>query len=192
MRLGRTAAVGGAVILASIAGLSLLNEGPDEPVAGPDLGAEALEATRPKGPTDEGWRVSRVVDGDTIHVQRGGADITVRLIGIDTPETVKPNAAVECFGPEASEFAASRLDGATVTLEADPSQSPTDRYGRTLAYVWVDSAGAQRLFNLDAVLGGYAREATYAGPYAWQEALQRAEDLAKSEGRGRWSACNAD
>lgn len=192
MRLGRTAAVGAAAILASIAGFSLLNRGSDQPVAPPALDGETFEATGPKGPTDAGWRVSRVVDGDTIHVQRNGADVTVRLIGIDTPETVKPNSPVECFGPEASEFATSLLDGAMVTLEGDPSQSPMDKYGRTLAYVWVDLAGSQRLFNLDAVLGGYAREATYAGPYAWQGALRRAEALAKSEDRGRWSVCDVD
>lgn len=192
MRLGRTAAVGGAVILASITGFSLLSRGSDQPAPGPELGGATFDATGPKGPTDAGWRVSRVVDGDTIHVQRNGEDVTVRLIGIDTPETVKPNSPVECFGPEASQFATSRLDGAMVTLEADPSQSSTDRYGRTLAYVWVDSAGAQRLFNLDAVLGGYAREATYAGPYAWQSALQSAEDLAKSQDRGRWGSCDVD
>lgn len=192
MRLGRTALVAGAVLVASIAGFSVLSRESDQQTVGSNLGGETLDATRPKGPTDAGWRVSRVVDGDTIHVQRNGADVTVRLIGIDTPETVKPNSPIECFGPEATQFATSQLDGATVTLEGDLSQKPTDRYGRTLAYVWVESAGTQRLFNLDAVLGGYAREATYAGPYAWQGALQRAEELAKSEGRGRWSACDVD
>ena len=65
-----------------------------------------------------------------------GEYVSVRLIGMNTPETVKPGSPVECFGPESSEFAKAALTGEPVTLEFDDSQGMTDQYDRTLAYVW--------------------------------------------------------
>lgn len=132
------------------------------------------------------------MDGDTVRVLVDGQreDISVRLIGIDTPETVAPGRPVECFGPEASAFAEQVLDGARVLLEFDPTQGETDRYDRTLAYVWVVSpSGEVRLFNLAAVAGGYAREAQYADPYAWQPEFIAAQTIAQQQGAGQWSAC---
>lgn len=85
---------------------------------------------RPKGPVEAGYRVTRVVDGDTIQVERAGSALTVRLIGINAPESVKPNSPVECFGPQASAFAKSALTGRPVRLEFDPSQGRYDQYGR--------------------------------------------------------------
>ncbi len=117
-------------------------------------------------------------------------DISVRLIGIDTPETVFPGRPVECFGPEATAFAEQLLDGARVLLEFDPTQGETDRFDRTLAYVWVvDPGGQTTLFNLAAIAGGYAREAQYAAPYAWQPEFLAAEETARSQDIGQWSAC---
>lgn len=146
---------------------------------------------QPKGPVVSG-RVVRVVDGDTARVLIDGAreDVSVRFIGIDTPETVAPGRPIECFGPEASDFATQLLDGAQVLLEFDPTQGETDRYGRTLAYVWVVTpTGGLELFNLAAIAGGYAEEVTYAADYAWQEEFQRADAAARAAGIGRWSAC---
>jgi micrococcal nuclease len=74
--------------------------------------------------------VVRVVDGDTVVI---APDTTVRLIGIDTPETVDPRKPVQCFGREASAYAHLLLDGRSVSLEYDPTQGRLDRYGRTLA-----------------------------------------------------------
>ncbi|MFM8894729.1 MAG: thermonuclease family protein, partial [Actinomycetales bacterium] len=93
---------------------------------------------------------------------------------------------------QASQFATERLDGAEVVLEQDPSQQPKDRYGRTLAYVWlVDDAGrARSLFNLEAVGVGAAREATYVGAYQWQQAFRAAERSARQQGLGLWGACD--
>ncbi|MDX1887336.1 thermonuclease family protein [Mycolicibacterium sp. 120270] len=76
--------------------------------------------------------VLKVVDGDTVDIRddvRGR--LRVRVLGIDTPETVKPDSPVECWGPEATEFAKSNLVGQRVALITDPTQDRTDRYGRT-------------------------------------------------------------
>jgi micrococcal nuclease len=145
----------------------------------------------PKGRTIPGLEVQRVVDGDTIKVDIDGESLTVRMVGIDTPETVKPDSPVECFGPEASDFAAELLTDATVTLEIDESQGATDQYGRALAYVWRELPdGSLSMFNLEAVAGGYA-EARQYGPdaYAWKTEFDAAEDAARSAGAGQWGAC---
>lgn len=145
----------------------------------------------PKGAVVAGGVVERVVDGDTIHVRVNGDDVTVRVIGIDTPETVKPDSPVECFGPEASDFAKEALTGQSVTLELDASQGNEDRYGRLLAYVWREAVdGSLSLFNLDAVAAGYARERQYGSvPYAWKTELDRAGQAAQAAGSGLWGAC---
>lgn len=131
--------------------------------------------------------VVRVVDGDTIIVRGpGGRTEDVRLIGIDTPETVDPRRPVGCFGPEASAYAKHLLTGGRVRLIYDHELH--DRYGRFLAYVWL--SGSHPLFvNADLVRRGYARSypfppnTAHAGVFA---ALERSAALA---GRGLWSAC---
>lgn len=138
-----------------------------------------------KGRLSTGWRVSRIVDGDTVDVSRGGRTLTLRLIGIDTPETVHPTEPIECFGPEATQFAHRRLLGEPAILEFDRSQGRLDYYGRTLAYLWTTS-GSPRQFNLDAVRRGYALEYTYDDSYLWQREFQRAEALAESARIGVW------
>ena len=151
------------------------------------------DGLQPRGETDTGLGVIRVVDGDTLHVNLDGQDVTVRLIGIDTPETVKSGSPVECFGPEASDFAKRSLSGQTVTLEYDASQGRADRFGRTLAYAWIELPdGGSRLFNLDAVAGGYAEERQYgANRFAWQSEFRKAEVSAQEAGIGRWGACGS-
>jgi micrococcal nuclease len=89
------------------------------------------------------YTVLKVVDGDTIHVSVDGKKLKIRMIGLDTPETVDPRKPVQCFGREASAQAKTLLGGQQVYLETDPSQDTVDRYGRTLAYVWTESG---RLF----------------------------------------------
>ena len=99
------------------------------------------------------YTVLKVVDGDTIHVSANGQKLKIRMIGLDTPETVDPRKPVQCFGREASAQAKTILGGQSVYLETDPSQDTIDKYGRTLAYVWTASG---RLFNLDMIADGYA------------------------------------
>ncbi len=116
----------------------------------------------------------------------------MRLIGIDTPETVKPNTEVQCFGPEASAFADRQLTGARVILELDDSQGRYDRYDRLLAYVWrVLPDGRLVLFNEETVAGGFARERQYGDTaYEWRSALIRAQESARAAGLGLWTACD--
>lgn len=161
---------------------------PVEEVGATDL---ALSAQAPVGDVVNDLVVERVVDGDTVKVTLDGQQVSVRLIGLDTPETVKPDSPVECFGPEASDFAKESLEGQPVVLEFDDSQGRFDQYDRVLAYVWrVLPDGSLRLFNEETVAGGYAQERQYGSqPYAWQGALSAAQRAAQSAGRGLWGAC---
>jgi micrococcal nuclease len=134
--------------------------------------------------------VTKVVDGDTIHVNANGQRLKIRVIGLDTPESVDPRKPVQCFALEASAQAKTILGGQSVYLETDPSQDTVDKYGRTLAYVWTASG---RLFNLDMIAYGYAHEYTYNLPYRYQQDFRAAEDDARTHERGLWSpnACAA-
>ena len=98
--------------------------------------------------------VERVVDGDTL-VLRGGE--RVRLIGVDTPETVHPQKPVEYFGKEASKFTRSMVEGKRVQLEYDQGTGRNDRYGRTLAYVYLENG---TLLNLEIIERGYGHAYT--------------------------------
>ena len=138
-----------------------------------------------RGPVSSGWRVSRIVDGDTVDVTKGRRTLTLRLIGIDTPETVHPTEPIECFGPEATKFATRRLLGEPVALEFDRSQGRLDYYDRTLAYVWTTDGEPQQ-FNRDAVRRGYALEYTYDSPYLWQREFLRAQSAAVNQRLGVW------
>jgi micrococcal nuclease len=83
------------------------------------------------------YSVTKVVDGDTITVDLDGKATTLRLIGINTPETVDPRKPVECFGKEASDKAKTLFSGKQVRLEADPTQGELDKYQRLLRYVFL-------------------------------------------------------
>ncbi len=148
-------------------------------------GGDALRAG-PVGPTTAAT-VVRVVDGDTIVVRSRDADReeTVRLIGIDTPETKKPDTPVECFGREASTHLQELLPaGAAVRLEADAE--PRDRYGRTLAYVHRDDG----LFvNLAMVADGFANQLTIPPNVTHEPALRAAVRAARDADAGLWGAC---
>lgn len=134
--------------------------------------------------------VIKVVDGDTIWVDNNGKRQKIRMIGLDTPESVDPRKPVQCFALEASAQAKTILGGQSVYLETDPSQDTVDKYGRTLAYVWTESG---RLFNLDMIADGYAHEYTYDLPYRYQPDFRVAERDARTQERGLWSpnACAA-
>lgn len=128
--------------------------------------------------------VVRVVDGDTVDVAIGGEVERVRLIGIDTPETVRPNTPIECFGKQASAFTGQLLGGQTVAIEADPSQDSRDKYGRLLAYLWLADG---RMANMELVAGGYAYEYTYDQPYKYQAQFRQAQREAQAAQRGLWA-----
>ena len=123
----------------------------------------ATPTPTPQSPaTKRSARIVRVIDGDTLRVRlSSGQQITVRLIGIDTPETKRPGVAVECGGKAASAFmhqlAFRRGRGRQVTLVGDPSQDATDRYGRTLAYVDASGEGRPRPADASRGLGDRVR-----------------------------------
>ncbi len=128
--------------------------------------------------------VTRVVDGDTIEVQLGGREVDIRLIGIDTPESVAPGQSIECYGRRASAYTESRLEGEIVRLEFDVER--LDRYGRTLAYVWVDD----ELFNETLVAEGYAVVTTFPPNVTYVDRFLAAQRAAREAGRGLWGECS--
>jgi micrococcal nuclease len=132
--------------------------------------------------------VVRVIDGDTILVRGSGGRIEdVRLLGIDTPETVDPRKPVQCYGPEASAFAKHLETGRVVTLAYD--RELHDRYGRFLAYVWL--AGKRPLFvNAVLVQRGYARTYPFPPNTAHAALFAGLERSAALAGRGLWSSCS--
>lgn len=136
------------------------------------------------GGDPEGGRalVTEVVDGDTVHVGRGWRSLTVRLIGVDAPETVHPERPVEPYGPEAAAFTRRSLQGRWVRLEFEAGER-ADRYGRHLAYLILEDG---TLFNLELVRQGYARAYTRF-PFRYREEFRRAERQAREAGRGLWA-----
>jgi micrococcal nuclease len=129
--------------------------------------------------------VVRVVDGDTIRVDLDGREVPVRLIGIDTPEVTGPHTDEECYGADASRFVARALEGRAVALEFDIER--TDRFDRTLAYVWLDG----ELFNERLVLDGFAIVTTFPPTVRSVDRFTRAQRHAREAGAGLWSACLA-
>src|SRR5690606_35315091 len=131
------------------------------------------------------YPVVRVIDGDTIVIDKDGMDETVRFIGIDTPETVHPSKLVQCFGQEASRVTKEWLEGRSVSLEIDPVEGERDKYRRLLGYVYRDDG----LFvNLELIRQGYAYEYTYNLPYRYQAEFHNAEIEARAEEAGLWSS----
>ena len=147
--------------------------------------------SRPGAPSAAGdpgaATVVRPIDGDTVLLRlEAGGEERIRLIGIDTPESVSRQRPVECFGPEAKHRTAELLPAGTrVRVERDVEAR--DVYDRLLAYVVRADDGI--LVNLLLVSEGYAESARYAPNLAHQPELDRAEAEAKAAGRGLWPAC---
>lgn len=135
------------------------------------------------------YEVTKVTDGDTLHVDVDGVDEKIRLIGIDTPETVDPRAPVQCFGKEASNRMKDLVQGKLVRLEYDDSQGMRDAYDRLLAYVYLEDG---QMINRKMVAEGYAYEYTYMKPYKYQREFRELQTLARTSGRGLWGTetCN--
>ena len=133
--------------------------------------------------------VVRVVNGDTIVVRIAGEQERVRLLGIDTPESVDPRSPVECFGKEAARHLG-RLapPGARVRLVLDVE--PRDRFGRLLAYVYRQPGGD--FVNLALARDGYAQALTIPPNVAHADAFVAAVADARAAGRGLWSACGEE
>jgi endonuclease YncB( thermonuclease family) len=134
----------------------------------------------PPGPLKPGiYQVQRVVDGDTLRLTNGHP---VRLIGADTPETVKPNWPVEPWGPEATEFTRQFVAGGQIRLQFDGRR--TDKYERVLAHVWV----GEQMLGEELIRAGLATAVTkYDYDPAVKARLQAAENQAKAARLGIWS-----
>ena len=129
--------------------------------------------------------VTRIVDGDTVRVRIGNRAETVRYIGMDTPETVKPHTPVQCFGKAASAANRRLVDGQRVRLRLD--SEPRDRYGRLLAYVYRRRDGL--FVNAALVRDGFATLLTIPPNVRHAGALRSLERRAQRQRRGLWGAC---
>ncbi len=153
------------------------------PVASGLQVASGAPAFAPDGPTVEA-RVDRVVDGDTIIVILAGQRQRLRYIGIDSPESVKPDTPVERMGREATAANQALVEGRTVVLETDVSD--TDRFGRLLRDVWVERDGVLVLVNLEMVRMGFAHVTTFPPDVKYADRLLAALDEARASGVGLW------
>lgn len=167
------------ILLVAIAFVLALRDG-SFPQLWDELVVSAIDGQTPVG----AYRVVRVVDGDTIVIRKDSANMSVRMIGLDTPETVDPRRPVQCFGLEASKRALELLREQNVRIELDPSQGEYDMYGRLLAYVYLPDG---TLFNKRMIEEGYGNEYTFATPYKYQHDFKAAEDAARAEKKGLWA-----
>ena len=152
-----------------------------------DLATSAAErAAWPDPPKDAvAARVQRVSDGDTFVAVVGGRRERIRVIGVDTPESVDPNRPDEPYGKEASDFAKHYLDGETVRLAGDAE--PRDRYGRMLAYVWLRDG---TFWNALLAAEGYAQQLTIPPNVTYERLFRRLVGEARREDRGLWAKEN--
>jgi micrococcal nuclease len=164
-----------------------------------ELAYQAPATLGEEPPGFERASVTRVIDGDTIEVTilgrvegpgagraRIGGSYDVRLIGMDTPESVKPGSPVECFGREASAAMKALVEGREVTLVKDVEE--TDAYGRLLRYVYL----GEELVGARLVANGYAHAYTYPPDVRHADLFVALQREARAEDRGLWSpeSCN--
>ena len=173
--MGRTPGIG-AVALLALGGWLLVH-------AWAGCGSDQSRDAAPVAGSAVRARVIRVVDGDTIVASIEGDDEYVRYIGVDTPETVKPDTPVQCFGPRASAENHRLVEGRTVRLVFDAEAR--DDYGRLLAYVYAGS----RFVNAELVRGGYARTLVISPNTSHAAQFHRLAAKAASAGQGLWGTC---
>lgn len=169
MRLDRRSWIGSAVLVA-LAAFVILRPWEEVRLGGEEPRAAAAYVTR-------------VVDGDTIEVRLDGDTEDVRYIGVDTPETVKPDTPVQCFGPRASRFNHRLVEHRRVRLVFGVERR--DAYGRLLAYVHL----GRRFVNAELVRRGLARTLTIPPNDRFAPRFGRLERQSASAGRGLWGAC---
>jgi len=133
-------------------------------------------------------KVTRVVDGDTIHTDK----YKIRIIGLDAPETNHSNKSMQCFSKEATAEMKRLVGDEMVYLRPDPSQSSTDKYGRYLFYVYLEDG---RNVAYEMIKQGFAHEYTYnSNPHKWQKQFKEAQKHASDNNLGLWAknACKDD
>ena len=148
---------------------------------GGTLFGESASAPVPPG----SYRVLSVADGDTFVVSMDGIEERVRLVGVDTPETHHPSKPAQCFGPEASNFTKSLLEGKTVKLSSDTKQPNRDKYSRLLRYAYTEDG---RELNELLVSQGYAFATQFNTEK--KQLLQSLQAEAKGKKAGVWNSCS--
>src|SRR3954447_20480255 len=149
-------------------------------VASPGIPSAGLA---PTGRLEEA-RVVRVVDGDTLIIDRGRGSERLRYIGVDAPESVKPDTPVEFMGHEALAANRALVAGGAVWLETDVSDR--DRFDRLLRYVWTRDGDEWVMVNLELVREGYAQPSTFPPDVRWRDVFRDAERAARDAGVGLW------
>jgi micrococcal nuclease len=132
-------------------------------------------------------RITKVVDGDTVKAMVDGKEESIRIIGINAPEST---TKTECFGKNASDKAKDILKDGWIQLERDDSQTNRDKYSRLLRFVWAGDGSTD--FGLSMINEGYAYEYTYNVPYAKQQAYKEAQKNADTNNKGLWASDNCD
>ncbi|MFK8024955.1 MAG: thermonuclease family protein [Ilumatobacter sp.] len=154
-----------------------------------NAGAESAPTTVSPGVVEANAVVDFVVDGDTIDALIDGREERVRLIGIDTPETKRPDTPIECFGPEATAFVESLLPiGTPIRVERDTVSR--DDFGRLLGYVYRAADGV--FVNYETVRQGYATPLTIEPNDTHAALFVEAARAAEADDVGLWSACSGD
>jgi micrococcal nuclease len=176
----RTLAAAGLALAAVLAGRELLS-GP-HPAAAVDPGAVESPALPPDA---FAARVVRVVDGDTLLASPAGGSgvVRVRVIGVDTPETVKPGTPVRCYGPQASAFTKHLLPAGSVVRAAHEPGGDVDRYGRQLWDVWLSDG---RFLESVLAAAGAARAYPYPPQVEHADVIARLAAQARALRRGLW------
>lgn len=131
------------------------------------------------------YKVGQFVDGDTVVVDMNGSPETIRFIGVDTPETHKPNTPVQCYGPEAAAYTKSLIGNQRVRLSSDPLDTNRDRYGRLLRYVYLPDGTL-----VDEVLIQKGYGFAYLGfPFDKSKQFAADQENAKTAKLGLWASC---
>lgn len=137
-----------------------------------------------KAKSDDLYQIVKVVDGDTITLLKDGKKQTIRLIGINTPETVDPRKPVECYGKEASSAMKELVGDRFVKVLSDSTQGDRDKYNRLLRYVYRDDGV---FVNKYMITEGFAYEYTYDTPYEFQKEFREAQKKAETLEKGLWA-----
>ena|SRR3989344_5055954 len=154
------------------------------PIVSPVVSNKATVKATQKPQVSGEYSVVKVVDGDTVDISIDGKVERVRLIGMNTPETVDPRKPVECFGKEASNRAKELLTGKTVKIKVDPNGDTRDKYDRLLLYIFL---GDGTNYAKKMIMDGYAYEYTYDGSYKYQTEFKQAQKYAEDNKLGLWA-----
>lgn len=131
------------------------------------------------------YKVTRFVDGDTITVDMNGKNEKVRMVGVDTPETHKPNAPVQCYGPAAAAYTKNLIGTQSVRLVSDELSTNRDRYDRLLRYVYLTDG---TMVNQSLIENGYGFYYPYF-PFSKSDQFAAAQASAKAANKGLWGNC---